>query len=84
MATKPIVAAETEHYVIIECPLDPFYGGQEYLSPANRNLVLNIMEQIRAQGWRPMHYENRQQGYVCEKSTEQVEAWNKKIAKKAA
>lgn len=56
-----MVIAETEHYVLYHAPIDPYYDEK------NTDYLLKIMEKIRVEGYRPIHYENRQKAYVCEK-----------------
>ena len=55
------IIAESDHYVIIRTPIDAYYNQEE------KDYTLKHLEALLAKGYRPLHYENRQQGYVCEK-----------------
>ena len=83
MNDNPKVIAETEHYVIFHFPLDAFYGGQDCKKEKWRDHMLKVCEQIRKAGYRPIFYENRQNGFVCEKSEAQIKAWKDKEKKSA-
>ena len=54
-----MVIEETEHYVLYRAP----YRG-DFIK---RKDVLSILEDIREQGFRPLHFELGSQAFVCEK-----------------
>ena len=56
-----MVIAESEHYALVGAPLNPYYDIND------KDYTLRLLEEVRAKGYRPLHYENRQKGFVCEK-----------------
>lgn len=55
------IIAETDNYVIYRAPINSYYPETE------KGYMLNILEDILAKGYKPIFYENRQHGFVCEK-----------------
>ena len=55
------VIEETKHYVMIRAE----YRG-DFI---NKKDVLNLLEGIREEGYRPLHFEAGNRAFVCEKMT---------------
>ncbi len=65
------IISETDHYAVIRCPFDPYY------KETDKEYTLRFLEQILEQGYRPIFYENRQHGFVCEKPGVRAKAIDK-------
>lgn len=57
-----MIISETEHYALYKVAVDPYYKIEDKM------YILNLLEEIRSKGLIPLHYENRQHAYVCEKT----------------